>query len=152
MHAYVRPACKCHGVSGSCNVKTCWNQLPSLRETGNRLKERFSAATEMRFNRHGTNLVQRYRRFNRPTKEDLVYTDQPPDYCLADPRVGSFGTTSRNCNKTSAGMDGCSLMCCGRGYHSKRVLVREKCHCKFHWCCIVKCKTCEHIVDVQTCK
>lgn len=29
-----RITCKCHGVSGSCSIITCWQQLTSIREIG----------------------------------------------------------------------------------------------------------------------
>lgn len=31
-----RITCKCHGVSGSCSLITCWQQLTSIREIGNK--------------------------------------------------------------------------------------------------------------------
>ena len=62
------------------------------------------------------------------------------------------GTTGRPCNRTSAGMDGCNLMCCGRGYNTLKTTIKERCKCKFHWCCHVECKTCIKTVDVHTCK
>jgi hypothetical protein len=43
-------------------------------------------------------------------------------------------------------------MCCGRGFYSYTKLVRERCHCKYYWCCYVKCKTCTKNVDIHTCK
>ena len=43
-------------------------------------------------------------------------------------------------------------MCCGRGYNTQKTTVRERCDCKFHWCCYVDCKICVKTVDVHTCK
>ncbi|KAL0191604.1 hypothetical protein M9458_014302, partial [Cirrhinus mrigala] len=51
----------------------------------------------------------------------------------------------RVCNKSSKGMDGCEVMCCGRGYDTTRVKRMSKCECKFKW-------DCEETVDVHTCK
>lgn len=65
---------------------------------------------------------------------------------------GSLGTAGRECNKASLGTDGCDIMCCGRGYDTETVTQFDKCHCKFHWCCHVKCKLCSKRVDIHTCK
>jgi len=144
-------ACKCHGVSGSCSLKTCWLQLADFRRVGEFLKEKYDSAAAMRISRRGKlELVNN--RFNPPTSEDLVYTDPSPDYCLRNETTGSLGTQGRLCNKTSEGMDGCELMCCGRGYDQFKTYKHERCHCKFHWCCYVKCKRCTSLVDQFVCK
>jgi hypothetical protein len=39
--------CKCHGMSGSCTIKTCWMRLPTFREVGDVLKDRFDGATKV---------------------------------------------------------------------------------------------------------
>ncbi|RXG55842.1 Protein Wnt-5b [Armadillidium vulgare] len=146
-----RVTCKCHGVSGSCSLITCWQQLAPFREIGSLLKGKYDGATEVRINRRGK-LQVRHPQFNVPTAEDLVYMAPSPDYCRRNRTVGSLGTHGRICNRTSMGMDGCDLLCCGRGYNSQRVTVRERCHCRFHWCCYVECKTCVKVVDLHTCK
>uniref|UniRef100_A0A8C3XGU6 Protein Wnt n=1 Tax=Cyanoderma ruficeps TaxID=181631 RepID=A0A8C3XGU6_9PASS len=144
-------ACKCHGVSGSCSLKTCWLQLADFRKVGDLLKEKYDSAAAMRISRKGKlELVNN--RFNMPTQEDLVYVDPSPDYCLPNETTGSLGTQGRLCNKSSEGMDGCELMCCGRGYDQFKSVQVERCHCKFHWCCYVKCKKCTEIVDQYVCK
>lgn len=152
VHNYAKVGCKCHGVSGSCAMKTCWQSLPPFREIGDRLRDRYDGATEIKFNGRGTRLIRKDKRYNKPTKEDLIYLDQSPDYCVHNPETGSFGTMGRVCNRHSPGMDGCSLMCCGRGYNTFKRKLTERCHCKFYWCCYVRCKSCERIVDVHTCK
>ncbi|XP_052812521.1 protein Wnt-9a-like [Mya arenaria] len=37
----VQTRCKCHGISGSCTVRTCWRQLATFLEVGNVLKEKY---------------------------------------------------------------------------------------------------------------
>ncbi|XP_046493395.1 protein Wnt-5b [Neodiprion pinetum] len=143
--------CKCHGVSGSCSLITCWQQLASFREVGDYLLDKYDGATEVRVNRRGR-LSIRDPRFTLPTANDLVYLEDSPNFCLRNLSMGSLGTQGRVCNRTSAGMDGCNLLCCGRGYNTQKTIVRERCECKFHWCCFVECKTCVKSVDVHTCK
>merc|ERR1712048_459467 len=78
---------------------------------------------------------------------DLVYLVTSPDYCEYDVKKGSLGTKGRECDPTSKGIDGCDLLCCNRGYTTRRELRTERCKCKFHWCCYVECEEC--VRDVQ---
>lgn len=43
----MREDCKCHGMSGSCSVKTCWMRLPTFRVVGDSLKDRFDGASRV---------------------------------------------------------------------------------------------------------
>lgn len=86
-----------------------------------------------------------------PTQKDLVYFEQSPGFCEKNLRLGILGTHGRQCNDTSIGVDGCDLMCCGRGYRTQEVTVVERCACTFHWCCEVKCKTCRTKKTIHTC-
>uniref|UniRef100_S4RFC9 Protein Wnt n=1 Tax=Petromyzon marinus TaxID=7757 RepID=S4RFC9_PETMA len=44
-------ACKCHGVSGSCSLKTCWLQLADFRKVGDSLLRRYERAIAVRATR-----------------------------------------------------------------------------------------------------
>ncbi len=83
----MRVECKCHGVSGSCEVKTCWKAMPPFRKVGNIIKEKFDGATEVELRKVGTTkvLVPRNSQFKPHTDEDLVYLDPSPDFCEHDP-------------------------------------------------------------------
>ncbi|KQK77158.1 protein Wnt-4 [Amazona aestiva] len=150
----MRVECKCHGVSGSCEFKTCWKAMPPFRKVGNVLKEKFDGATEVEQSEIGSTkvLVPKNSQFKPHTDEDLVYLDSSPDFCDHDLKNGVLGTSGRQCNKTSKAIDGCELMCCGRGFHTDEVEVVERCSCKFHWCCSVKCKPCHRVVEIHTCR
>lgn len=113
--------CKCHGVSGSCTMKTCWHSLPHFREVGKALmrkywKARSVAATAVT---GGVNQRTSGKRSSRrlrlklrlarstvaeePKITELVYLEQSPNYCDRDFGTGSLGTYGRSCNRTSVG-------------------------------------------------
>lgn len=186
-----RITCKCHGVSGSCSLITCWQQLTSMREIGKAhsnllylngscfcfiskgdfLREKYDEATQVKMNKRGR-LQVKDQRYKVPTALDLVYLEESPDWCRSNRQlqwpgkqrifccdtlnVNSFfyktGTTNRVCNKTSTGLDGCAILCCGRGYNTKKIVAKERCNCKFHWCCHVKCETCVKVIEEYSCK
>ncbi|XP_053666129.1 protein Wnt-6 [Anopheles marshallii] len=149
---FMRMECKCHGLSGSCTTKTCWMKLPPFSEVGARLKEHFDGATKVIASNDGHSFMPDDATIKKPTKGDLVYTEDSDDFCEPNAKTGSLGTHGRECNITSSGVDGCSLMCCKRGQSHNRVEVKRNCHCSFKWCCEVTCSTCIDKQDVYTCK
>uniref|UniRef100_A0A665V7C3 Protein Wnt n=1 Tax=Echeneis naucrates TaxID=173247 RepID=A0A665V7C3_ECHNA len=110
---YMRTECKCHGLSGSCTLRTCWKKMPHFREVGDRLLERFNGASKVMGGNDGKTLIP-----------------------------GSLGTRGRMCNSTAMDISGCDLLCCERGYREETVVFEENCLCRFHWCCVVQCKKC----------
>ncbi|XP_061862607.1 protein Wnt-11b-like isoform X2 [Colius striatus] len=141
--------CKCHGVSGSCSVKTCWKGLPGLEEIASDLKSKYLAAVKVTHRLVGLRkqLIPKEMDTGTVRETDLVYLINSPDYCAPNAQLGSLGTQDRHCNKSSVGSDSCDLLCCGRGYNSYTEEVLERCQCRYRWCCYVACKRCWHKVD-----
>ncbi|KAJ9580587.1 hypothetical protein L9F63_024238, partial [Diploptera punctata] len=152
--------CRCHGISGSCEVKTCWRTLPSFNEIGDTLKRKYREAVQVtpksrkHQRRNGKlKLKPKSKRWQGAVKKgELIHIHKSPNYCVNDPQKGIPGTSGRVCNKTSHGPDSCDLLCCGRGYNTQVIKHVERCQCKFVWCCSVKCKNCETLIDRHTCK
>lgn len=44
--------------------------------------------------------------YKAPTKKDLIYYDESPDFCVANPKLSVSGTSGRVCNATSIDVDG----------------------------------------------
>ncbi|GFY38170.1 protein Wnt-2b, partial [Trichonephila inaurata madagascariensis] len=145
-----RLQCKCHGVSGSCASRTCWKVQTDFGEVGRLLKKRYEGAVQVTVDNQNTLMPLEGRK---PfSKLDLVYFEHSPDYCTPNKSIGTLGTGGRRCMKDSMGSEGCDILCCGRGYDTRRELFVEKCGCKFDWCCKVQCKVCREMKDVYTCK
>ncbi|XP_060518209.1 protein Wnt-1 [Cylas formicarius] len=190
VQSQMRQECKCHGMSGSCTVKTCWMRVPNFRVIGDILKDRFDGASHIagsnvgtprnnkahsnrlpknpKLNALMTNSIHTKRENRRkhkygfqlkpfnpehmpPGDKDLVYYEMSPGFCEKNPKLGIQGTHGRQCNDDSIGVDGCDIMCCGRGYRTHEVVVVERCNCTFHWCCEVKCDVCRTKKTIHTC-
>lgn len=115
--------CKCHGVSGSCTMKTCWHSLPHFREVGKALMRKYRKArgvaaalvpvavnqrTSGKRSSRRPRLRLRLARSasaldEEPKITELVYLEQSPNYCDRDFGTGSLGTYGRSCNRTSVG-------------------------------------------------
>lgn len=152
------------------------DQFSKLKIPGDYLHEKYDEATQVKINKRGR-LQVKDPRYKVPTALDLVYLDESPDWCRINRQLQwpgiiirlwtlhpiisrnvdvifhcSTGTHNRVCNKTSLGLDGCAILCCGRGYNTKKIVVKERCNCKFHWCCHVKCDVCTNVVEEYSCK
>uniref|UniRef100_A0A5K3EGD1 Protein Wnt n=2 Tax=Mesocestoides corti TaxID=53468 RepID=A0A5K3EGD1_MESCO len=166
--------CKCHGVSGSCEMRTCWRALPDFRSVGSQLRELFQDAVLVEYvnnrlvpksalyrlapvhigNGYSRSMASESTSITNlpmPKENELIFTTRSPSYCHHDPRFGSIGTYGRRCSVDSKGPDNCNFLCCGRDFRREVFLQQEKCKCKFHWCCEVRCETCEKTVVVSTC-
>ncbi|XP_059062681.1 protein Wnt-7b-like [Achroia grisella] len=160
----VRRECKCHGVSGSCAVRTCWRALPQFRAVAAALRDKYRRARLHRAAppdspaapaRAPHPALRRYRQNGvgrPPRKTELVFLAASPSYCEPDAAAGSLGTHGRHCNRTSTDEDGCEKLCCGRGYSTVRVVKQVQCRCKFHWCCNVTCDTCLSRTQTHVCE
>lgn len=148
----MRTECKCHGLSGSCTLKTCWRKMPIFREVGNRLKEKFNGAARVMAGNDGLSLIPAEGKTIKPPGElDLIYSETSPDFCERMKETGSLGTHGRECNNTSIDVGGCDLLCCRRGYQKFQQTVRKNCKCRFHWCCEVECEVCRSVETVYRC-
>uniref|UniRef100_A0A665V465 Protein Wnt n=2 Tax=Echeneis naucrates TaxID=173247 RepID=A0A665V465_ECHNA len=143
--------CRCHGVSGSCAVKTCWRTMAAFERVGVYLKERYETSVQVS-DRSRRKMRRKDQRRLPVDKQQLIFFNKSPNYCLEDRPRGVAGTRGRRCSRTSVGPDGCNLLCCGRGYNTHVVRHVQRCECKFVWCCYVQCRRCESMNDMHTCK
>nr|XP_020755087.1 protein Wnt-9a isoform X3 [Odocoileus virginianus texanus] len=156
--AGVETTCKCHGVSGSCTVRTCWRQLAPFHEVGKRLKHKYETAlkvgstTNEATGEAGAISAPRGRGAGPgggdplPRTPELVHLDDSPSFCVA----GRFspGTAGRRCHREK----NCESICCGRGHNTQSRVVTRPCQCQVRWCCYVECRQCTQREEVYTCK
>ncbi|XP_067001792.1 protein Wnt-6 [Anabrus simplex] len=149
---FMRTECKCHGLSGSCTLRTCWRKMPPFRDVGNRLKERFDGAAKVIPSNDGRSFIPEGPTIKPPSRLDLVYSEDSPDFCKPNRKTGSLGTQGRHCNATSPGVEGCELLCCGRGFDTYHTKEKVNCQCRFKWCCEVTCSTCLEKKAISICR
>uniref|UniRef100_A0AAU7EA71 Protein Wnt n=1 Tax=Terebratalia transversa TaxID=34513 RepID=A0AAU7EA71_TERTR len=144
--------CKCHGISGSCAVQTCWKQLVPFHKIGDILKKKYETATRVVINANNAKgkvtLLKKKKNAKNPIPKSssLVYIEKSPSFCKRTKY--SDGTKGRQCKKHT----NCASICCGRGYNVKSRIVTKACECQVIWCCQVKCKKCTSKEEIFLCK
>lgn len=150
----VSKKCKCLGVSGSCQVKTCWLQLTEFSASAKALKFKYQSSANARD--FSTNKPYKYSKPKKRRKK-MLYIEPSPSFCTAS-KYGP-GTSTRRCKRSSADDCGttcssaglCSSMCCGRGYNTQVEQTQHSCACKVKGI-IVSCKRCNRTQEVHFCK
>ncbi|XP_037711500.1 protein Wnt-6 [Drosophila subpulchrella] len=147
----MRLECKCHGLSGSCTVKTCWLKMPPFREVAGRLRDRYDSARKVTLRNDGNSFMPESPHTRPANKYQLVFADESPDFCTPNAKSGALGTQGRECNVSSSGSDRCDRLCCNRGHTRRIVEEQTNCKCVFKWCCEVTCEKCLEHRAVNTC-
>lgn len=157
--------CRCHGMSESCSVQTCWTQLSDFRDIGNYLKIKHSEAQKLDIDkkrkRAGNSADNRgpiVDAFGSISQTELIYLEDSPDYCKRNTSLGLYGTEGRECVQHGEGLSqwerrSCRRLCheCGLRVEEMRTEVVSSCNCKFHWCCKVNCEDCSQVVLKHVC-
>lgn len=153
-------ACRCHGLSGSCSVKTCWRKLPTNYQIGDLIKKKYDNAVKVRVSHDDYRPATLYYQDTAtlqivsPSENRLVYLEEATDYCQH--RVNF--TRGRQCLPTAfleeqkrdqvkySSMQEhfapCEEFCCNGEFEQEITTVSELCNCRFVWCCDVVCEKC----------
>jgi hypothetical protein len=118
--------CKCHGQSGSCTQKTCWETAPDSNSISAKLAKKYETAAKIQM----TNSVIPEQISQFIARDRLLYTQPKQDFC--------HETKGRECDPFSTSKGSCEKLCCGRGLIHKEKIVLEK-DCKFIWPAQMEC-------------
>ncbi|KAI4880148.1 hypothetical protein NFI96_031166, partial [Prochilodus magdalenae] len=163
--ATMKRICRCHGMSESCALQTCWMQLSDFREVGNYLKLKHDQAHKLELDkrrvRAGNSADPRGAvadALGAISRSELIYLEDSPDYCAKNSSLGLQGTEGRECVQHGDGLSqwerrSCRRLCheCGLRVEERRTETVSSCNCKFHWCCTVKCERCSQVTVKYVC-
>ncbi|MFT7809920.1 protein Wnt-8a-like [Arapaima gigas] len=165
VRATMKRTCKCHGISGSCSVQTCFVQLSDFREIGNYLKVKHVQAYKLEMDkkrgRDGNTAVKGVSIGNTLRtigQTELIYLEDSLDYCVKNSSLGLQGTEGRECLQEGPHLSqwekqSCRRLCqeCGLKVEERLTEKVSSCKCKFRWCCTVRCDKCTEPVTKFYC-
>lgn len=88
--------CRCHGISGSCSLQTCWMQLVPFSEIARELKERYRKAIQIKFEDAPDSLTMGNSAsvcvdtIQKTDTNTLVYLEESPNYCKPNVMTGVY--------------------------------------------------------------
>lgn len=141
--------CRCHGVSGSCTIQTCWMQVAPFSVVAETLKKKYHFASKIVIEPEVANSALEEIKLPRTNPNSLIFLQKSPDYCQTDNTYGWKGTKGRICSKDKNATEyeekmSCRNLCrtCGHRVRKRRREEKKNCNCSFVWCCKVKCDVC----------
>lgn len=158
----MRFVCKCHGITGSCSLRTCWKELSKFRKIGRYIKRKYHHALQLDWNEKMKDENDPRRRSLFPVLpgSSMIYIEKSPNYCKANKTLGIPGTMNRQCSRRHktrkvprSERRSCRNVCreCGYRVQKTTVEILSTCNCKFKWCCKVNCDTCVVYEDRYHC-
>lgn len=160
--------CRCHGPSGSCSTRTCFRQLPTLRDISTNMKAKYNQSMKVSVHEtRGTSVLRSTGNDNDPISPpigSLVHVKKSVKYCVKQ----SNYTANRSCipqavlDKIERGeaspssypeypLPPCETLCCSGGYSTLTDTVSTTCYCQFVWCCRIECDDCEKTLTRYKC-
>lgn len=147
MRNSLRKHCRCHGLSGSCSLQTCWKSLNAFPEIASDIRKMYDRSKRITLDNNG-NVVENVKH------DTLIYLSQSQNYCHSNRKTGWKGTLGRECSRnrtegvSNSIKKSCKNLCrsCGLKVRKRIEVVTTRCNCKFHWCCEVTCQMCSEKV------
>ena len=157
----MKTVCKCHGVSGSCSMKTCWRVISPMREISHVLKVQHNSAVRVSVEHRsiGPPLLRSETPHSMtPRASHLVYIKSSVNYCIRD-RHYTYGRecVPRNLLATLQASPlfketpVCEDICCGQQFRHQRTVGSYYCNCRFQWCCDIICDICTDVIEKYYC-
>lgn len=174
--------CKCHGVSGSCSMKTCWKKMADFNSTATLLRQKYNQAIRKAPTQRTMRQAPASRMKKPKQRRKKVSVGSQPNSLSFDsnltytPHLYSqpvplqqqqqsqyttlyyLETSPTYCSVTKDRQckhpDNCATLCCGRGYTTTVFTQMEKCRCRFMngRCCQLICDLCQSFEDKYFCK
>lgn len=160
--------CRCHGVSGSCAMRTCWRELPDIETIGHEIKEKYDDSIQVSVKE--TKAKPTLRSLKEPADSHavptshLVHLKQSSDYCSFKVNYTKGRSCVPNAVKSSFNMPtngttvivntalaACEDLCCTGEFTENSHTSIGTCACRFEWCCEVQCTPCTTITKTYTC-
>ena len=137
----MKKECRCHGVSGSCELQICRLRPAPLTEISSEI---YSNAYK------NARLIRSIETLQSAESFQLIYARRSINYCRSNPFIDYRGVQpGRECFSPEE----CERVCCKRGYQIEtRMKLIDNCHCYFSWNIVnIQCKPCEKQITRMIC-
>lgn len=133
--------CRCHGVSGSCELHVCRSRPAELADMSFEIYDKIYK---------NARYVESIDTIKAQDNTQLLYAQKPINYCRSNTFLDQQGIKQgRECFSHEA----CRQVCCNRGYEIKTEMkIIVNCNCFFSWNIVnIECKPCEKKITRMIC-